>query len=70
MRLRQSIHIEGKCIEDIFNLPCIVSIHKKNNSYCYHLTNGQIAHLGDWLCEDYGGNWSVLSDEQYKLLAL
>lgn len=70
MRLRQSIHIEGKCIEDIFNLPCITSIHKENNSYCYYLTNGHIAHLGDWLYEDYNGNWSVLSNEQHKLLVL
>ena len=70
MRLRQSIHIQGKCIEDIFNLPCIASIHKENNSYYYYLTNGYIAHLGDWLCEDYNGNWSILSDKQYKSLKL
>ena len=70
MRLRQSIHIEGKCIEDILNLPCITSIHKENNSYYYYLTNGYIAHLGDWLCEDYNDNWSILSDKQYKSLKL
>ena len=70
MRLKQSIHIQGKCIEDIFTLPTIISIYKENHSYCYHLTNGQIAHLDDWLCENYDGNWSVLSDEQYKSLKL
>ena len=67
---KQFIHIEGKCIDDIFFLPCIVSVDKIKDTYCYYLENGQCADIGDWLCEDQDGKWSVLSDEQYKRMML
>lgn len=66
MKFKQAIHIEGKCIEDIFNLPCVKSIQKDEDSYYYYLYNGQSASLGDWLCESEDSNWYVLSPEQYR----
>lgn len=64
---RQYIHIEGKCMEDIFNLPCIVAIQKyRNDKYCYLLSDGSHAYTGDWICEDYSGHWHALSDFQLK----
>ena len=61
---KQVIHIEGKSIEDIFFLPCIVSIDKVQDSYCYYLDNGLCAYIGDWLCEDYNGEWHVFTEKQ------
>lgn len=63
---KQCIHIEGKCLEDIFSLPCVISVNKVQNTYCFYLDNGLCADIGDWLCQDHDGNWEVLSDEQYK----
>ena len=61
---KQCIHIEGKCIDDIFFLPCVVSVDKIKDTYCFYLDNGQCADIGDWLCEDYDGNWHVFSEKQ------
>ena len=66
IRFRQAIHIEGKCIEDIFCLSCIRLIHKRKDSYFYQLLNGKIANIGDYLCEDTNGRWFVLNPKQYK----
>ena len=64
--LKQKIRIEGKCIEDIFNLPCIVGIEKypKGGGYFYKLSDNSYAQIGDWLCEDYYGCWHVYTNEQ------
>lgn len=62
---KQCIHIEGKCIEDIFFLPCVESVNKIAGTYCFYLENGQCADVGDWLCEDYEGNWHVFAEKHF-----
>ena len=65
MKFKQCIHIEGKSIDDIFHLPCIESVNKlKDGSYCYYIDNGQCADIGDWLCENYNGEWHVFTEKQ------
>ena len=68
---KQCIHLEGKSINEVFALPCIVSIAKckvsrRKKSIRYCLSNGYVAYVGDWLCEDENGNWYVLSDYEYN----
>lgn len=65
-KFKQCTHIEGKCIEDIFNLPYIVAIEKNNGECYYRLSDSSYATIGDWLCEDYYGIVHVYTDDQYK----
>lgn len=73
-KFRQAIKI-GRNITSIFNLPCIFSCHKGADMKPVFLLNdwddnGNYieARIGDWLCEDHEGKWSVLSNEEYKKL--
>ena len=81
MRFKQAIQI-GSHIDDIFKLPCVFCA-RKGSSYArdgieyslventiserYKLGDKIIAYQGDWLCEDYDGQWHLLSDEEYKM---
>ena len=71
---RQTIRI-GRNITSFFNLPCIFSCHKGSDMKPVFLLNdwddsGNYieARIGDWLCEDHEGKWSVLSNDDYKKL--
>lgn len=67
---KQCIHIEGKCIEDVFNLPCVMAVMKLSDGYRYRLYNGYYAYVGDWLCQNQNNHWCVYTDEEYKMLEL
>lgn len=64
---RQCIHIEGKCIEDIFRLPCVYCVEKTFNGNLFvrlypdmvAIGSSIYALKGQWLCEDYDGIWHV-----------
>lgn len=69
-KYRQVIHVEGKSIEDIFYLPCILSVGKFEGSVVYYglsdpddALTGFSLRVGDYLCEDQEGRWSVLKDK-------
>lgn len=72
-KFKQAIHLEGRCINDVFKLPCVYSCHKEaEGGLCYLLYdwdddgNYIEARIGDWLCEDEEGKWHVMSNEEYK----
>lgn len=58
-RYRQVINISGRSIEDVFRLPCVTSAVKTEKGIAYFISSGDMAFIGDSLCEDYDGNWSV-----------
>lgn len=82
MRYRQSVHIDGNSLDDLFRLPCVYGIRKDSKAdFVIHLFgdthNGNVkwgdcdtAEIGDWLCEDYEGRWHCLKDEEYKKTAI
>ena len=81
MRYKQAIQI-GRNINGIFYLPCVYQICKNSETntidiwvYLHCLSeeakkSGRkysfIAHIGDWLCEDYEGKWHLLTDKEYR----
>lgn len=76
MRIKQSIHIEGKSIDDILRLPCVKSCEKTAVAGIYkfrffavmmaHPAPLQSAWTGDYLIEDENGKWHVLNEDLYK----
>ena len=69
MRFKQAIQI-GRNVTDIMKLPCVRGVEKLNDKagfewLQYTLKHGDIAEESDWLCEDYDGNWSVYSNDEY-----
>ena len=71
MNYRQVIHIQGRCLDDIFRLPCVHGIFKNDDGTPLFrvtldtISERGIAVVGDKLCEDHEGRWHVLSkDEQ------
>ena len=75
MNFKQTIHIEGRCIEDILRLRCIRSCEKTAIVGIYkfkffpllmaHPAQFQSAYTG-YLCEDYDGRWHVMNEDTYK----
>lgn len=69
--MAQAIKIPGTVTATVFNLPCVFSVHKENDTICYLLydwdTNGQYvkAYPGQWIVEDCG-KWLVLTDSEYE----
>jgi len=69
--MAKAIKIPGTVTPTVFNLPCIFSVHKENDTICYLLydwdTNGQYikAYPGQWIVEDCG-HWLVLTDTEYE----
>ena len=62
MNYRQVIHIEGKCLEDVFYLDCVLSVMKTDRGIAYNVRCGDrkvLAFVGDYLCEDENGEWHV-----------
>lgn len=57
--MRQEITISGRSIEDVYNLPCVLKVTKSAKGPVYRLKDGDIAMVGDVICEDENGKWSV-----------
>lgn len=71
---RQEIRI-GRNVTAIMNLPCVFSCHKDADGNLVYLLydwdndgNYIEARVGDWLCEDTEGLWSVINNNDYKLI--
>lgn len=73
-KFKQAIHLEGRCIDDVFKLPCVAGIRKNVfGAIIYDLYGFVMADdsykapvTGDWLCEDGKGKWHVMSNEEYE----
>lgn len=69
----QSIKIEFKCLEDLFNLPCVKGVEKRlccsgGIMVCLFpskMADGvtPLAFKGQWLCQQQDGLW-VVENEQ------
>lgn len=63
--MRQRITIEGRNVNDLFRLPCVRGIYRRNDGglVCCVQANGAgentLATIGDSLVEDDDGLWSV-----------
>ena len=73
MEFRKIIYIEGKCIEDVFYLPCIAGVFKDNGRPIFRLnldvvSDRAIAVIGDCLCEGYDGKWYCLNKKEQEKL--
>jgi hypothetical protein len=64
-KVKQAIRV-GRNVTDMMRLPCVFSCYKKaDGTLCYQLLPLQryvTAHEGQWLCEDYDGNWTVTDE--------
>ena len=67
-KVKQAIHV-GRNATDIMRLPCVCSCYKQaDGTLCYRLQPRALkdsdvtAHEGQWLCEDYNGNWTVTDE--------
>ena len=72
-RITQATQFDGKNLQDIFDLPCVVSIHKRPEPYATILGGeiaiAQNAHVGDWICQIERGvitYWKVMENEDYQ----
>ena len=83
MNFRQAIQI-GNNVYNILMLPCVISVTKEywNEDIIlrYNLFGDVIskkyswgdsiyAYKDDWICEDYDGNWHLLTPSEYKALS-
>ncbi len=64
--MKQKIHFTGKNLNDIFYLPCVAGIGKRdfNEPFLFlkmEQTNylSSFAYVGDWLVEEDDGTWHV-----------
>lgn len=70
--MAQAIKIPKAVTPTVFNLPCVFSVHKENDTICYLLydwdINGQYvkAYPGQWLVE-VCGKWMVLTESEYEI---
>ena len=67
-KVKQAIRV-GRNVTDMMRLPCIFSCYKQaDGKLCYQLYDwgeplrNVTAHEGQWLCEDYDGNWTVTDE--------
>lgn len=77
-KFKQAIHIEGKCLEDIFHIPCVKSVEKTSIAGIFkfrfysgcmaHPAPLQCAYTGDWLYEDLDGKWHVINEDGFQKL--
>lgn len=63
----------GNVSPDIFKLPCVNSVRKKNGITYGVFVDGKTeypsmahAHPSDWICKRENGTWAVLTDEEYE----
>ena len=70
---RKAVQI-GNCVTDIINMPCVDSVRKSFEGKLFYSVNTgtpegtstEIAQKGDWLCEDYDGNWHVEKNREQQ----
>lgn len=64
---KQAIHI-GTNVTDIMRLPCVIACFKQPRGGCTYLyeidtaDNPRYAAQGEWLCEDYNGEWHIVKE--------
>lgn len=63
----------GNVSPDIFKLPCVNSVKKKNGIEYSVFTNGKFAYPSmahakatDWICKTEDGKWIVLNNDEYE----
>ena len=80
MKFKKATRI-GDNVSDIMKLRCVSYVTKNPDygvgyHYCMYpgllheykngISNRYIGHKGDWICEDYNGEWYILTDEEYQ----
>ena len=62
----------GKNATDMMKLPCVYGCYKDGDGNLYYElydwdSNGENVKVieGEWLCEDFEGQWKVLSEREY-----
>ena len=64
-KVKQAIRV-GRNATDIMRLPCVCSCYKRDDDTLYYrflsFQRHVTAHEGQWLCEDYNGNWTVTDE--------
>lgn len=73
MRITEAHQVpNGYVSRDIFKLPCIEGVLKGKDGKPIYFTCSGISRRyvfpGDWICQDQGGRWQVLTDEEYKTI--
>ena len=74
MRIIESHQVpDGNVSPDIFALPCVKSVMKKNGIVYgvfvkWAFTYPSMAHArpSDWICKTEDGKWIVLNNDEYK----
>lgn len=67
MRLPCVISCCKQFADEDFNELLVYTVYIDSEDYGEEEHDGYIdAHFGDWLCEDYDGQWHLLSDKEYK----
>lgn len=63
----------GNVSPNIFKLPCVNSVKKKNGIEYSVFTNGKFAYPSmaharptDWICKREDGTWTVFTDKEYQ----
>ena len=72
-RITQATQFDGKNLQDIFDLPCVVAIYKwpELHAAIFNSKIGrhQRAYVGDWIClieRDDITYWTVMVNEVYQ----
>jgi len=72
-RITRATQFDGKNLQDIFDIPCVASIHKWPEPYATifggEIAIPQSAHVGDWICQierDDITYWTVMVNEVYQ----
>lgn len=74
MRIIEAYQVpEGNVSPDIFALPCVNSVRKKNGIVYGVFVNGKFsypsmayARATDWICKNEDGKWIVLTNDEYE----
>ena len=73
-RITQATQFDGKNFQDIFAIPCVVSIHKWPEPHVMIFDTVQTRHMraypGDWICQierDEIPYWTVLVNDVYQM---
>jgi hypothetical protein len=73
-RITKATQFDGKNLQDIFDIPCVVSIHKWPELHATifdeEMTRHLRAYVGDWICQIERGDiayWTVLVNEVYQM---
>lgn len=74
VRIKEAIQVGKKLSQRIFDLPCVDGALKdKETGQMYYMIrlapdcHHTSATEGEWICEDYFGNWHVLTDYEFSI---